>query len=161
MDDSKYYRYNAIHMSIFYNWQILLIPALVVIISQLIKVVLEIRNEPFKWSYLNAYGGMPSTHTAGFVSLTLIVGIMEGFDSALFAVAAACSIAFIRDAVGIRWSLGFHAKVLNRMRGTLSPEDQKHIPKHLEEQLGHTPKEALVGGILGALLTLLLHFLFT
>lgn len=140
-------------------WEVLIVPLLVLSISQCVKVVLDSRTKGFSWRHFDSYGGMPSTHTAMFVSLTLVVGLREGFASSVFALAFFVSAAFIRDAVGIRWSLGFHGKILNHLIATLSPDDRRKFPKHLEERLGHTPMEALLGGLLGVVLTLVLHAL--
>ncbi len=144
-----------------HTWQVLIIPLAVMIISQVIKVVLESRKEGgFKWRHLNNYGGMPSSHTALFVSLTLIIGFTQGFSSPLFIMAGILAAVFIRDAVGIRWQLGFHGRVLNRIINTLPKEDREKLPKKLEERLGHTEGEAIAGGVLGVLLTILFYVLF-
>ncbi|MBI2410299.1 MAG: divergent PAP2 family protein [Candidatus Kerfeldbacteria bacterium] len=148
---------NTLHES----W-VLAIPILVVIITQFIKVVLDARQHPqhrIEWKRFNSYGGMPSSHTAGFVSLTLSVGLIHGFSTALFAVTALVSLTFIRDAVGIRWALGFHGKVLNHLIHTLPPDVRATFPKQLEERLGHTYKEAFAGAVTGTILTLVFFLL--
>ena len=142
------------------SWEILIAPFSAMIISQLIKVVRGRRGWHLAWAEMNKYGGMPSSHTALFVALTLSVGLVTGFSSPLFFVTAFVSVTFIRDAVGIRWSLGFHGKMLNKLIDELPVEEQSEYPKHLEERLGHTPREALVGGVLGLCITLLVHILF-
>lgn len=160
LDDSENARYNSIHMIEFLReYQVVIIPLLVMSISQLIKVVLDTHREGFAWKHIKSYGGMPSSHTALFISLALTIGLVNGFADPLFAVAAFVGAAFIRDAVGIRWSLGFHGKILNHLISTLSTKDKKSFPGKLEERLGHTPVEALFGGVIGILATLLLHSL--
>lgn len=142
------------------DWQVLLIPFAVMIISQIIKVTLESKQKgKFEWAHLNSYGGMPSSHTAMFVSASLIMGLTEGFSSSVFAVTLFLTAVLVRDAIGIRWALGFHGKILNHLIRTLPENERKHFPKQLQERLGHTPKEALAGGTLGALLTILFYFL--
>lgn len=91
--------------------------------------------------------------------MVLMIGITEGFKSPLFAVTVFVASVFIRDAVGIRYALGFHGKVLNHLITTLPEKIQKTFPQHLEERLGHTPKEAFVGAILGAFLTLFFYWI--
>lgn len=106
---------------------------------------------------MNSYGGMPSSHTALSVSLTLMVGLTAGFATPLFAVTGFVAAVFIRDAVGIRYALGFHGKVLNHLIETLPEDVRTTFPKHLEDRLGHRPVEALVGGLCGVGITLLLY----
>lgn len=137
------------------QWQVLVVPFAVMIISQVIKTAIDYRARGFQWRALNSYGGMPSSHTALFVSLTIMVGFVEGFASPLFAAIAFISAVFIRDAVGIRWSLGFHGQVLNHIIANLPEQEQKQFPKHLEERLGHRPVEVVAGGIVGLALTML------
>ncbi len=141
-------------------WEVLIAPLAAMIISQLIKVVRGRKNGKLAWSELNKYGGMPSSHTGLFIALTAIVGLTVGFVSPLFFVTLFVSITFIRDAIGIRWSLGFHGKMLNKLIDELPQTEQKEYPGHLEERLGHTPYEAVVGGMLGFFIALLTHGLF-
>lgn len=62
------------------------------------------------------------------------------------------------DAFNVRWSTGEQAKALNQLLGSLEdlPPDLKG--RRLEEALGHTPFQVLMGALLGisvGLLTLL------
>ncbi len=50
--------------------------------------------------------------------------------------------------MNVRYQAGLHAKVLNR----LTP----HNGETLNESMGHTPLEALVGGIIGLLTAVVL-----
>lgn len=138
------------------TWQVLIVPIIVMIISQLVKVALESsRSGKFAWQQLNSYGGMPSAHTALLTSLVLMIGWTEGFNTPIFAITFMIAAIFIRDAVGIRWQLGFHGKIINRLIRELSAEDRRHFPQKLEERLGHTPAEALAGAIFGVFITIL------
>jgi acid phosphatase family membrane protein YuiD len=141
------------------QWEVLIVPLIVLIISQVTKIALETNKSGFQWQHLDSYGGMPSSHTAFFVSISVIIGFHEGFDSPLFALALFTAAVFIRDAFGIRWSLGFHGKVLNHLIRTLPADEQRRFPKHLEERWGHTQGEVLAGMVLGVLLTVLLYAL--
>lgn len=143
------------------EWFPLWIPLSVVIITQFIKIVLEIPKNGFVLKNFNNYGGMPSSHTALCVSISTVIGLVEGFSSPLFALSLMVSIIFIRDAVGIRWELGYHGRMLNKLIHLLPKEDHHGFPKHLEERLGHTPIEALSGGIVGTLLTWILYIIVT
>lgn len=102
---------------------------------------------------------MPSSHTAFFVSATLIIGLVEGFDSAVFALSLFVALVFVRDAVGIRRALGNHGKVLNYLLQKEHPDARKHLPQHLEERLGHTEGQVIAGAVLSVLVTVLFFVL--
>lgn len=139
------------------EWQIFFIPFTILIISQFVKIFLERKSEGLQWKNFNSYGGMPSSHTAMLVSLLFMVGFIEGFSSTIFIVTGFIAAIFIRDAMGIRWSLGFHGKMINRIIRELSDEERKHFPFKLNERLGHTPREVAAGALVGLILTLLLR----
>ncbi|OGY86838.1 MAG: hypothetical protein A2233_05300 [Candidatus Kerfeldbacteria bacterium RIFOXYA2_FULL_38_24] len=146
-------------MTFFQNWQNLIIPVTVTIVSQFIKILLESHKYGFKWSHLNNYGGMPSSHSAGFTSLAVTIGLTTGFYSPLFAMTLFVALAFIRDAVGIRWSLGKHGQVLNHLLVKLPQVERAQLPHRLKDRLGHTYPEALAGIILGIILTAIFYTL--
>lgn len=50
---------------------------------------------------------MPSTHSATVSALAVSVGLREGFDTSLFAVAAVFAFIVMYDAAGIRRAAGF------------------------------------------------------
>lgn len=103
---------------------------------------------------------MPSSHTALFVSITLMVGITEGWSSPLFFVTGLVSLVFIRDAVGLRRYLGRHGEVLNYLLVKQVPkEDRVKFPEKLEEKLGHTYPEIAAGAALSVVATALLYWL--
>jgi acid phosphatase family membrane protein YuiD len=56
----------------------------------------------------------------------------------------------IRDAVGFRWHLQEHARALNMIARELHPKNKKMLPP-IEEQLGHTIPQVLVGTVIGVL----------
>ena len=105
-------------------------------------------------------GGMPSSHAATMTATTLAIGLFDGFDKPLFALAIAISMIIIYDAAGVRREAGYHAEALNRLVDewfvlTKTPlVDQKR----LKEMLGHTPIE-VVGGVLAGLVSTLVLWL--
>lgn len=141
------------------EWQLLIIPIAVVIISQLIKVLLETKKQGFHISHLNNYGGMPSSHTAFFVSIATTTGLVEGSQSPLFFITLFLAFVFVRDAVGIRWALSLHGKALNHILDANPNIDRTGLPEKLNERLGHRPIEALAGGITGVITTVVLYWL--
>jgi acid phosphatase family membrane protein YuiD len=124
------------------------------LVAQGLKITLGVvRQRRFDFRWLLVTGGMPSTHAAGVTALSAAVGLHAGFDSPLFAIAAAFAVVILYDAQGVRRWSGRQAQVLNRML-----EDiyfQRRIQEQrLKELLGHTPLEVFAGmgvGIVTAL----------
>ena len=115
-------------------------------LAQLIKVPLNylVRRE-WDWSLLLASGGMPSSHSALVTGVTFGIGLDQGFDSPLFALAGVVAMIVIYDATGVRRHAGDHARVLNLMIDELLT-GHPLAERELKEVLGHTPRE-VVGGI--------------
>ena len=97
-------------------------------------------------------GGMPSSHSAFVTSLCTGIGIHEGFDSTMFALAAVFAVIVMYDASGVRRAAGKQARVLNSIIEDLNRKELH--PERLRELLGHTPFEVLVGAALGILVAL-------
>lgn len=97
-------------------------------------------------------GGMPSSHSAFVTSLATGVGIREGFDSPIFALATVFALIVMYDASGVRRAAGKQARVLNAIIEDLNRR-QLH-PERLRELLGHTPFEVLVGALLGIIIAI-------
>jgi uncharacterized protein len=131
-----------------------LIPLAVMIITQAIKLSLEYYEGNFSWSHVNSYGGMPSSHAAFVASLSYILARFEGIDSPAFAVSLILLIIVLRDAMGFRWQLGIHGKILNMLIKELPATKEYQFPV-LSERLGHTPLEVTVGLATGIILSML------
>lgn len=127
------------------------------LLTQLIKFIIQASRGEFRWSSLQEYGGMPSAHTAFVVSLTTIIGIHDGIDSAAFAISFIFSLLIIRDAIGLRQFLSQHGKVLNMLIKDLPDDVEAKYPDRLVERVGHTPLQAFVGGCIGLVLGLALY----
>jgi acid phosphatase family membrane protein YuiD len=93
-------------------------------------------------------GGMPSAHSTFVIALATSMGLKHGPWSDEFMICLVMSIIIIYDAMNVRYQAGLHAKVLNR----LTPDDGET----LNESMGHTPLEALIGGIIGFLTAVVL-----
>ncbi|MHC1740241.1 MAG: divergent PAP2 family protein [Anaerolineaceae bacterium] len=98
-------------------------------------------------------GGMPSSHSALMISTTLGIGLFEGFDSPVFALAIAISMVVLYDAAGVRRQAGKHAERINLIVKELW-EGKPLEEKDLKEMLGHSPLE-VTGGILVGIVTAL------
>jgi acid phosphatase family membrane protein YuiD len=118
-------------------------------IAQTVKVPLEyLRTKRWNWVLLFRTGGMPSSHTALVAGVAHGIGLRDGFDSTVYAIAATLAIVVIYDATGIRRQAGKHATLINAMIQDLA---SGHPLKQemLRDVLGHTPLEALGGLLLG------------
>jgi uncharacterized protein len=142
------------------RYQIILIPFLAFLISQIAKFFIKSNRLRTSFSNLLAYSGMPSTHAAIVVSLALTMALYEGWDSPFFAISAVLASVVIRDAMGIRRYLGQHGEVLNALVKDLGEDSllDDQYPKLLEK-IGHNPAQVAVGAIIGAAVSLLGYFM--
>ena len=120
--------------------------ALAWVIAQVIKFFIDLIGYK-KVDYTRIYGagGMPSSHTSFVVALCVNIGKNYGFDSPLFAVAAALAAIVMYDAAGVRRAAGKQAAAIN----LLFRQNGITLEKQLKELLGHTPLQVLAGAILG------------
>ena len=110
--------------------EVLLTAVISMFIAQVIKIIYYyILEKKFNWFHIFEAGGMPSSHSALVCSLTLMVGLSEGFDSVLFAAVAVFAAIVMYDAMKVR-----------------------------AEEVGHTLVEVSTGGILGIIMSLILYF---
>lgn len=127
------------------------------LVAQGIKILLGIiRMKRFDFRWLIGTGGMPSTHAAGVSALTTSIGFLTGFDSPLFATAAAFTALTLFDAQGVRRWSGRQAQVLNKMMEDI------YFKRRIQEQrlkvlLGHTVLEVLAGMGVGICIAVLLR----
>ena len=121
-------------------------------ITQTIKVVIGILTERrFNFKWFIGTGGMPSSHTAGVSALATACGLDQGFDSPVFAIAAAFAIVTMFDAQGVRRATGQQAVLLNNIVDDMHDGREVH-PERLKELIGHTPLQVIIGSFLGIFL---------
>ena len=119
------------------------------LLSQTIKMLFgAIRLKRFDFRWVIGTGGMPSTHAAGVCALSTSIGLLQGFDSPLFAAAVAFTVITLYDAQGVRRWSGRQAQVLNKMMEDMYFK-RRIQEQRLKELLGHTPLEVLAGAGLG------------
>ncbi len=122
------------------------------LIAQTIKVVIGvIRQKRFDFRWFVGTGGMPSSHTAGASCLATAIGLEYGFDSVLFALAAAFALVVMFDAQGVRRASGRQARILNKITDDIYWQGRINDGR-LRELIGHTPVEVIVGFLLGAII---------
>jgi acid phosphatase family membrane protein YuiD len=129
------------------------------LMAQILKPPVEyLRKGKWNWGYLFSAGGMPSSHSSLMVGVTTGIGLHEGFDTALFALAFAMTMIVIYDAAGVRREAGRHAEKINILINELL-SGHPISDKALREVIGHTPME-VSGGIILGLVVGLLYWLY-
>ena len=116
------------------------------LITHLIKYIISVKNNK-KVSFLSQLfisGGMPSSHTATTVSLATTIGLIDGFTSGLFAIAALFSVIVMYDALKVRRSSGEQGVAIRQLI-----KEQKSSVKLPRVAMGHTPTEVAVGAVIG------------
>jgi len=118
--------------------------------AQAIKVLLNaIQQRTWDLKILLRSGGMPSSHSAFVCAVAGAIAENYGLGSPLFALAAALAIVVMYDACNVRRAAGEQAKVLNYLLNHLDQISPELAGKALQELLGHTPLQVLMGALLG------------
>ena len=103
-------------------------------------------------------GGMPSCHSAVVSSTALSIGLIEGFNTSLFALAAVVAIVVMHDASGVRLETGKQAKIIKDMSQFIeSLNNIKFDDESLKEFVGHTHLQVFIGAILGIVVALIVN----
>lgn len=131
------------------------IPIITWFVVQTIKVIIEIvQNRKLDVRRWWGSGGMPSSHSAFVCSLATTIGIVEGMDSAVFALSICFASVVMYDASGVRRAAGKQARILNQI---IESEGKNiNVQEKLIELLGHTPLEVYVGAIIGIMMAIIL-----
>jgi acid phosphatase family membrane protein YuiD len=116
-------------------------------------LLLTFKQGKFRFDLYALPGGFPSSHSATVSGLATSIGILYGFDSALFAIAVFLAFFMIYDAKVIRGAAGRQAQSLNRLIEMFNEEEDEDMDK-LREVLGHSILE-ISGGILIGILSAL------
>lgn len=119
--------------------------------AQVCKVLLAlILHRRWQPSLLFSNGGMPSSHSATVMTLTLAVGWREGFASSLFSLVLVFGIYVVMEATGLRQEIGQQAQLLNELMDR-ALHGERVSRGRLRELVGHTWQEVFGGLIFGAL----------
>ena len=103
-------------MSNIWNNKCLWIPVITWFVVQTIKVIVEVsKNKKIDVRRWWGSGGMPSSHSAFVCSLATSIGLTEGLDSPVFAMAISFAFVVMYDASGVRRAAGKQAKILNQI----------------------------------------------
>lgn len=131
--------------------KIVFIPLAIGMLVQFLKMIPDALRGDFRLKNVLNYGGMPSGHGALVASLCTMVGIVQGIDTVEFGIAIIVSIIVLRDSVGLRRIIGRQGKVINKMN---------HVNEDalvLQERVGHSPLEVVMGVLVGIALSYLLN----
>ena len=117
------------------------------VIAQLLKIGLLVlkHRQTFRLADLFVTGGMPSAHSALVMGLVVSVYLTEGF-STLFVVSLVLTGITIRDAMGVRRTVGEEGRIIDEIIKRLKLK----VPRY-HYSLGHRPDEVLVGCVIGVL----------
>ena len=122
------------------------------------------KREILAWTMKS--GGMPSGHSASFVAVCTVIGLTQGLDAPIFALAVCTTIVIIYDALNVRYAVGEQGKLLNELvirwqkeNGSRNSKEEKDLqPLKLVE--GHKFWEVVVGIWLGIVVGLVGYLLF-
>ena len=131
-----------------------------VIAAQGVKILLLVfkQGQKFILEDLFVTGSMPSAHAAIVVALVLILLLTEGF-SLLFFVSFVFAAIVIRDAVGVRRTVGEESKVLTNVITVLKTKFHIAISRKMHQSLGHQPIEVFVGTLIGIASAIVVYWL--
>lgn len=138
------------------DFKFLYIPLLMWFGIQLFKVIYDlVTTKKFNFKRILGAGGMPSSHSAVVTSLATLIGRYEGVTTPIFALSVIFAFIVMYDAAGIRRAAGKQAKLLNKLVETPGLSGVQ-VGEKLVEVLGHTPKQVLVGALIGIIAGLVL-----
>jgi acid phosphatase family membrane protein YuiD len=123
------------------------------VLTKIIKVIIDSSKEGFSLKNFFRDGGMPSNHTA-FVVATVVSLFFETGFSYITALSVVLALIVINDAMKVRWITGEQSKAINRLT-----QGKQGFSK-LEERVGHTLPEVIVGAIIGALVPIIIYLVF-
>ena len=151
----KIKRINYVKNLWFYN-EIISVVAITWFLAQLIKfAILLVKNRKIKLSEFKVFistGGMPSAHTVLVVSTATAI-YLERNLTIYFVISIVLALIVMNDAMKVRWVTQEQSKVINKLT-----KGKKGFPV-LDEHVGHTPMEVLVGAVFGIITPIIVYSL--
>lgn len=143
-------------MGIILQYKYIVVPFAVWFCIQLFKLIYDlVTTKQFNFKRILGAGGMPSSHSAVVTSLTTMIGLDQGIDSPIFGLAVIFSFIVMYDAAGVRRAAGKQAKLLNKIVQTPGLSGVE-VTEKLQEVLGHTPTQVIVGAFIGIIVGLII-----
>ena len=131
------------------NNKFIWIPILTWFSIQAFKVIWDlVTTKKFNFKRILGAGGMPSSHSAVVMTITVLIGKELGFDSPVFALSSIVAFVVMYDAAGVRRAAGKQATLLNKIVNTPGLSGVE-VQEKLVEVLGHTPIQVVVGAVIG------------
>ncbi len=122
------------------------------IITNLLKPLL---NKDIFWNEIfSKDGGMPSAHTTPASALVFSIFLIQGFSISLV-IAIVFLIALMRDAVGVRYTVGHNSLILNKL---VKKNRLSKVSVKITE--GHTPIQVFAGFLVGLFVTIICYWVF-
>jgi uncharacterized protein len=131
--------------------KIAIVIILCIVLSQLIKFILDGMRYGFSSKSLIKDGGFPSTHSTLVSGLSAAVYFEQGF-SILFFVAATFAIIVCVDANRARKEIGDEAKAINK----IIIKEKMFFPRLFEGE-GHTLGQVMGGVVFGIVIALIIY----
>jgi len=130
------------------------------LVTQVLKVIIEsIKSRKLVLDRLFGDGGMPSSHSAIVCALATTCLLCFGFTSIYFAITAVLAGLIMHDASGVRLESGKQAKAINEIHEYLQSLLKLPVKERLEELVGHTHFQVLIGAMTGITIALIVHFI--
>jgi len=130
--------------------QLILSIAISWLVVKIIKTIAEwSRQKKVDWKVLLYDGGMPSAHTALIVSTATAIYLELGM-SIVFVLSVVVALIIMNDAMKVRKTTEEQSKVINKLT------QGKNYPG-LDEHVGHTPMEVLIGLLLGIAIPIIVY----
>ena len=124
----------------------LLTAVIIQVLCQLFKAIYySIKCGKPQWYRLIHPGGMPSSHSAFVTALSVSIGINNGFNSELFALAFVFSIIIVYDSIRLRGAVQIHSQVITKLSQLLPEGERQPVPR----DIGHTLSEIVAGVLVG------------
>lgn len=141
------------------GYEVLIAATIANLMAQGIKTaIVAVQRRKFNLAIFFSTGGMPSSHSSTVVALAASVGLVEGFDSSIFAVATGFATIVMYDAAGVRRAASRQAVLLNQIVQNLFENHPELNKGKLKELLGHTPTEVVAGAALGVAVSVALRW---
>lgn len=125
------------------------------LIAHIVKYSLSVKNHERNslLTQLFISGGMPSSHAATTTAVWIVILLIDGAGSGLFALATLITLIVCYDAVKVRRSVGEQGAAIYAL---LAEQKSKVMPPRSAR--GHTPLEVLAGAVLGATIGSIVFF---